>query len=174
MQKERADAIAIEHVFAPLNWVIGMKVCKAILNMKKIPDYVKINDQKPPFYYTTFYKKKIETLSCSFELHFHCSRLFLYQIVVYDSEFAKKDIPSDVKLSEFLLKVAPQYQKGKTEGPVFYKDYIGAVEDILKSRFMITNPDNKASEEFLALRRKKTKTLASLKYQEIFVKPALD
>ncbi len=144
---QSGDYHKIQHTFSPLGLKIGMKVCKAIKKMDALPACVISNSGLVDGHYILFFKKQIGGLRCTFELHFHKTRLFLYQVSLYEKKQELKK--NAVDLTELLLGTS-----SSEEDTQHYQDNQGqsicAVNDFFYTHFIVTDPNSSSLNQLLA------------------------
>lgn len=148
--------------FSPLGLHLNMKVCRVIGKMGT-PNCVISNSHIMKRHYTLFYKKRIGSMRCVFELHFHRKRLFLCQITVNE-----KGSNDDVNKVCVINKLLGDYigegfdLKKESETPHYFKDQddnsICVHKDVFSTRFVFTNPYNDSLDRLLLAKHKRNKS----------------
>lgn len=161
--------------FSPLGITIGQPICTVIRKMGSTPHCVLDNTSYLSGYYTLLYKRKIGSLKCTFELHFHKSRLFLFCINMYDTKGATQTQKRDfVKL---LLNNSESggFRKEKGDnGATFFVDNVNqmicGIENLFRTVFILSRPDSSSLNQLLAVKFMKPREASDSEVEKLFKK----
>lgn len=162
--------------FSPIGLKIDMPICTAIRKMGSTPDYVIDNSEYLNGHYTLFYKRRIRNLRCTFEMHFHKSRLFLLQVKVYE-----KCNHIQTKRSDFIYLLlnaeGDSILEDCTSGVRYFQDtrnqFICGINNLFSTNFILSNPNGSSLNELLFAKYKKSEygsTDSNATFKHTFIK----
>jgi len=155
------DFKQLKGVFTPLGISIDTLICKVIMKLGK-PGYFIRHRGRFKGFYTLFYKKKIGFLHCIFEMHFYNKKLFICQVSIKDIMQEGTDEKIDLirLLFGYDLKDDSDHDQMKS-GVLNFKDAKGysicSIEDHFSLRFILTDPDSSALNQWLAIKHNQKK-----------------